>query len=134
MHRALLPNCVTVSLRLVTVEESFRVQWGEPVHALYLRQYPVEQVTSITQGGSEADATMYEIDDEAGLLWMKCGRWCGEVVANYSGGYDLPEDAPPCWHRPAWNWSAAQRLFATTAATDPNVREVQHGDSRVDVS
>ena len=25
---------------------------------------------------------------------MKCGRWCGEVVVTYSGGYDLPDDAP----------------------------------------
>jgi hypothetical protein len=116
---------------LVTVEESFRVQWGEPVHALYLRQYPVEQVTSITQGGSEADATMYEIDEEAGLLWMKCGRWCGEVVINYSGGYDLPDDAPPILAQACIELVGAQRLFATTAAADPNVREVHHGDSRV---
>ncbi len=116
---------------LLEVEESFRVQWGEPVHALYLRQYPVQEVTSITQDGSEADATLYEIDDEAGLLWMKCGRWCGEIIANYSGGYDLPDDAPPLLAQACLELVGAQRLFATTSAADPNVREVQHGDSRV---
>ncbi len=116
---------------LVTVEESFRVQWGEPVHALYLRQYPVEQVTSITQGGSEADATMYELDDEAGLLWMKCGRWCGEVVANYSGGYDLPDNGPALLAQACIEMVGGQRLLSATAAVDPNLREVQHGDTRV---
>ena len=105
------------------------MQWGEPVHALYLRQYPVEQVTSITQGGSEADATMYEIDDEAGLLWMKCGRWCGEVIANYSGGYDLPDDAPALLAQACIEMVGGQRLLSATAAVDPNLREVQHGDT-----
>lgn len=116
---------------LLQLEESFRVQWGEPVHVLYLRQYPVVQVSSVLQGGSEADATMYEIDDEAGELWMKCGRWCGEVVINYTGGYDLPDEAPPILAQACIEMLAAQRLFAASAATDPNVREVQHGDSRV---
>ncbi len=116
---------------LMDVSESFCVQWGEPVYALYLRQYPVEQITSITQGGSEADATMYEIDDEAGLLWMKCGRWCGEVVIEYSGGYLLPDNAPPLLQLACIELVAGQRLFSTTAAVDPNLREVQHGDTRV---
>ncbi len=117
---------------LIELEESFRVHWGEPVHALYLRQYPVQEVTSITQDGSEADTTLYEIDDEAGLLWMKCGRWCGgEIIANYSGGYDLPTEAPPLLAQACLELVAAQRMFASTSAADPNVREVQHGDSRV---
>ena len=68
---------------MLTLEESFRVQWAEPVHALYLRQYPIVQVTSVMQDSSEADATLYEIDDEAGLLWMKqpgFGWWRGGRV------------------------------------------------------
>ncbi len=116
---------------LLDVSESFRVQWGEPVHALYLRQYPVEQVVSITQDTSEADATMYEIDDEAGLLWMKCGRWCGPVTAEYSGGYNLPDDAPALLAQACIEMVSGQRLLSATAAVDPNLREVQHGDTRV---
>ncbi len=116
---------------LMDVSESFRVQWGEPVHALYLRQYPVEQITSITQDGSEADSTMYEIDDEAGLLWMKCNRWCGEIIATYSGGYDLPTEAPPLLQLACIETMRAQRA---NAGRDPNVRDVQHGDTRVTFS
>ncbi len=116
---------------LLQLEENFRVQWGEPVHALYLRHFPVVQVTSLTQADSEADATLYEIDDEAGLLWMKCGRWCGELVINYSAGYDLPTEAPPILAQACIELIGAQRLLATTAAVDPNLREVQHGDTRV---
>ncbi len=116
---------------LLDVSESFRVRWGEPVHALYLRQYPIEEITSITQGGSEADSTMYELDDEAGLLWMKCGRWCGEVIAEYSGGYSLPDEAPALLAQACIEMVGGQRLLSSTAAVDPNLREVQHGDSRI---
>jgi hypothetical protein len=113
---------------LLTLEENFRVVWGEPVHALYLRQFPIEQITSITQGGNETDATMYELDDEAGLLWMKCGHWCGEVVANYSGGYDLPDEAPALLAQACIEALRAQRA---NAGRNPGVRDVQHGDTRV---
>lgn len=116
---------------MLEVSESFRVQWAEPMHMLYLRQYPVEQLTSVMQDGSEADASLYELDDEAGLLWMKCGRWCGEIVVAYSGGYDLPDEAPALLAQACIELVAAQQLFATSAATDPNVRQVQHGDSAV---
>lgn len=116
---------------MIDVSESFRVVWGEPVHALYLRQYPVQEITTITQGGSEADATLYEIDDEAGLLWMKCGQWCGEVIATYSGGYDLPDDAPPLLAQACIEAIKAQRF---QAGRDPAVRTVQHGDSSVTFS
>ncbi len=116
---------------LLQLEENFRVQWGEPVHALYLRHFPVVQVTSLTQADSEADATMYEIDDEAGLLWMKCGRWCGELVINYSGGYDLPEEAPPLLAQACAEAIKAQRA---NVGRDPAVRTVQHGDSSVTFS
>ncbi len=113
---------------LLDVTESFRVQWGEPVHALYLRQYPVQDVASITQADSEADATMYEIDDEAGLLWMKCGRWTGEVIATYSGGYDLPSEAPPLLAQACIEVLRAQHF---NAGRDPGLRTVQHVDTSV---
>ncbi len=116
---------------LLNVSENFRVQWGEPVHMLYLRQYPVEEITSITQDTSEADSTMYEIDYEGGFLWMKCGRWCGPVTAEYSGGYSLPGDAPPLLAQACIEMVGGQRLLSATAAVDPNLREVQHGDTRV---
>ena len=116
---------------LLTIEESFRIDLGEPIHALYLRQYPIGQISSITQDGSEADANLYEIDDEAGLLWMKCGRWCGEIVVNYSGGYDLPTEAPPLLAQACIDGRRHNVCLPPSAAADPNVREVQHGDTRV---
>jgi hypothetical protein len=125
---------------LLEVEESFRVRFGEPVHALYLRQFPVEQITSVTLGGTAADATMYELDDEAGLLWMKCDswisgtaidRWWGEIVVNYSGGYDLPTDCPPSLAQACILCVAALRRLPKSAPHNPLIREVQHTDTRV---
>lgn len=116
---------------LLDVTESFRVQWGEPVHVLYLRQYPVTQVVSITQADSEADPALYELDDEAGLLWMKCGRFCGEVIATYSGGYDLPTEAPPLLAQACIEVLRAQHF---NVGRDPNIRTVQHIDTSVTFS
>ena len=113
---------------LLTVEESFRVIWGEPVHALYLRQYPVTELTSISQGGSAADATMYELDYDSGLLWMKCGRWCGEIVVEYTGGYDLPDGAPALLSQATIETLRAYRFAATR---DPTIRSTTHGDTSV---
>ncbi len=113
---------------LLDVTESFRVQWGEPVHTLYLRQYPVQQVVSITQAESEADPALYELDDEAGLLWIKCGRFCGEVIATYSGGYDLPTEAPPLLAQACIEVLKFQRAYA---GRDPGIRTVQHVDTSV---
>ena len=112
---------------LLTVSESFRVNIGEPVHVLYLRQYPVTDVVSIAQGGSEATAD-YELDDESGLLWMKCGRWSGEIVCEYSGGYDLPEGAPALLSQACIETLRAQQSFATR---DPTIRSTTHGDTSV---
>ena len=113
---------------LMTVEESFRVAWGEPVHALYLRQYPVTEVTSITQGGTEADSTLYELDYDSGLLWMKCGRWCGEIVVEYTGGYDLPSGCPALLSQACIETLRAYRFAATR---DPTIRSTTHGDTSV---
>lgn len=113
---------------LLDVTESFRVQWGEPVHALYLRQYPVQEVTSIMQADSEVDFAMREMDYEAGLLWLKCGRWCGEVVATYAGGYDLPTEAPPLLAQACIEVIRAQHA---NVGRDPGIRTVQHIDTSV---
>ncbi len=123
---------------LLTLEESFRVEWIEPIHVLYLRQYPIQELFSVTQLGNEVDATLYDVDDEAGLLRMKQpgfgwwrGDWCGDVVVNYSGGYDLPTECPPALAQACIELIAVKRRLAMSSQHDPSVREVQHGDSRV---
>ena len=115
---------------LLQVSENFRVRWGEPVHALPLRQYPVTQLISVTHAGNDLfpDPAQYELDYEAGLLYLKCWRWCGEVTVEYIGGYDLPDEAPILLSQACIETLRAQRFMSTR---DPTIRSTTHGDTSV---
>jgi hypothetical protein len=54
--------------------------------ALVLKLYPVIEILSVD---GAADCTF---DPASGRLWG--GPWSGTVSVTYSGGYDLPEEAP----------------------------------------
>jgi hypothetical protein len=124
---------------LLTVSESFRMSFYDPTKGLNLWQFPVKELTSITVGGQTVDATSYEIDMDAGLLWLVPGmwswmyppvnsHWSGEVVLQYSGGYNLPDEAPAllaqgCIETLRWQHFSANR--------DPSIRSTTHGDTTV---
>jgi len=116
---------------LLTVTEDFRMLWGDPTSALNLRQYPVTELTSVTQSGIEVDPQSYELDYESGLLWRKQGHWCGEIIVDYSGGYDLPDDAPSLLEQACIETLRAQRF---AARRDPAIRSTTHGDTTVTLS
>jgi hypothetical protein len=93
--------------------------------ALTLSLYPVAEVLEIsTVGATSAD---YELDPPTGRLWTD-GRWADVVSVTYSGGYDLPEEAPARLQKAVIE---AVNEARTSGARDPNIREVAHGDTRV---
>jgi hypothetical protein len=67
--------------------------------AVELTRYPVTDIASVTVAGTVLDPTEYEIEEATGWLYRlnasgnRCARFCGRVVAEYTGGYILP-DAP----------------------------------------
>ncbi len=83
---------------LQSVIETFHTPFGGMracERPLALSRYPVVSLDTVEADGSEADPSTYEIDVETGLLWRANGQpWSGKIVATYSGGYDLPDDAP----------------------------------------
>jgi hypothetical protein len=95
--------------------------------ALTLSLYPVVEVTEVL--GSGVAGTDYSFDPASGRLWMSHGFcWVGTVTVSYSGGYDLPEEAPARLQRAVIDAVNAGR---TSSYRDPTIREVQHGDARV---
>jgi hypothetical protein len=124
---------------MLTVSESFRMSFYDPTKGLNLWQFPVNELTSITVGGTPADPASYELDHDAGLLWLVPGiwpwayppinsHWAGEVVLQYSGGYNLPDEAPAslafaCIETLRWQRFSANR--------DPAIRSTTHGDTTV---
>ena len=94
-------------------------------NALTLSLYPVVEVLGVSSAG--ATASDYEFDPVTGRLWFE--GWCsGAVSVSYSGGYDLPEEAPARLQKAVIE---AVREGQTSGARDPSIREVQHGDARI---
>jgi hypothetical protein len=110
---------------LAEVMETFTFDRGEvmPLRgALVLSLYPVTEVIEISTG------TEYELDPPTGRLWHAAGYWSGPVMVNYSGGYDLPEEAPARLQKAVIE---AVHEGRTVGSRDPSIREVQHGDTRI---
>jgi hypothetical protein len=97
-----------------------------PRQALTLSLYPVVEVVEVSTSG--ATAADYDVDPESGRLWTG-GCWAETVVAVlYSGGYDLPEQAPARLQQAVIQ---AVNEGRTSGTRDPSIRELQHGDTRI---
>jgi hypothetical protein len=76
-----------------TVEETWR---GDPPpyenYRIFLTHYPVADadITSVMVNGNAVD---FELENSTGKLSL--ATWAEPLVVTYSGGYDLPDDAPP---------------------------------------
>jgi hypothetical protein len=124
--------------------ETFTFDRGEIIlqrQALVLSLYPVSAIFEVsTAGATDAD---YELDAEGGRLWPGGTWWLGAPIENpgvpyqgkisvtYSGGYDLPEDAPARLQRAVIECVSSVRTTAGGGYRDPTIREVQHGDTRI---
>jgi hypothetical protein len=126
---------------LADVIETFTLDHYESMltrQALTLSLYPVVEVTdvAISNGAGTSD---WHFDPTSGRLWpwaadyigawRAYGGWGGTTVAvTYSGGYDLPEEAPARLQRAVID---AVKTGRTSGTRDPTIREVQHGDNRI---
>jgi hypothetical protein len=114
--------------------ETFTFDPGETMlarQALTLSLYPVLEVIELSTAG--ATAQDYDLDPESGRLWMPSGPWLvggypDVVSVIYSGGYDLPEQAPARLQKAIIEAIREQRA---SGARDPSIREVSFGDARV---
>jgi Phage gp6-like head-tail connector protein len=108
--------------------ETFTFDPGEmlPVRqALTLSLYPVAEILEVSTAG--ATAADYDFDPASGRLWTGGGWTVGEVAVVYSGGYQLPDEAPARLQKAVIEAINESR---TIGARDASIREVQHGDVR----
>jgi hypothetical protein len=104
--------------------ETFTFDRGETMPTrlgLTLSLYPVVEILEVST------ATDYDFDPASGRVWID-GYWNGSVAITYSGGYDLPEEAPARLQK-----AVIEAVYEgrTSGARDPSIREVQHGDTRI---
>lgn len=138
----LIADLCNRTFAMLDISESFRhglAQWlpmpmtysAGHAHSLVVQQFPINVIDSVTVGGTALDASNYEVDKEKGMLYTLNWSWCGEVVVAYSGGFDLPIDAPPALEQACIELVAIKRRQSQSAKHDPAIREVQHGDTRI---
>jgi len=101
---------------------------------LFLTRYPVKAADIISVESPEGlamDPAGYNLDSKCGKLKVRAGyAWSEPIVVSYTGGYDLPTEAPPAL-------KAALGLAVSTArirqhqAVVSGVRSISHRESRV---
>jgi hypothetical protein len=101
---------------------------------LFLARFPIPQdstgITSITSGGT---ALAYPdgmlLDSLWGKLTLPSGVYTTQTVINYSGGYHLPDEAPPALKQAAV--ILMREAYYATIRGDATVRMIGHKESRI---
>jgi len=88
----------------------------------------VTTTVSLTRDGVDISPDDYDLNTESGLLWPRNGSWSGRIVAQYSGGYDLPEGAPATLQSAVIESVRQRRAFSSR---DPSVRQIAHDTTSV---
>lgn len=124
--------------------ETFTFDYGERLSArqgLNLSFYPIVSIESVTEDG--VLVTDFDFDPEKGQLWrtgpLGSSSWCswpgnyfgGSTIAvTYSGGYELPDDAPASLQAACIQAVSDAAVWASTGLNQA-VQRVAHGDSDV---
>jgi hypothetical protein len=98
---------------------------------LFLRHFPVvdDEIEEVTTGRGLLTPDEYALEEESGTLWG-FGRFAEPVVITYSGGYQLPDDAPLDLKQATLLMLSQQRSQATRESIE-GIRMIAHKDSRV---
>jgi len=105
--------------------ETFRFDPNEVMptrQALTLSLYPVVEIIELA-GTTDG----YDFDPASGRIWTQ-GNFADVVSVTYSGGYDLPEEAPARLAK-----AVIEAVFETRAmgSRDPSIRSIAHGDTNI---
>jgi hypothetical protein len=99
---------------------------------IYLTHFPVQasNIESVTTGGSLVDPSNYSLEENTGKLRYLLGGWLDPTVIIYTGGYDLPDDAPLPLKQAA-SILTRGAYFAGQMASVGGVRQLSHKHARV---
>jgi hypothetical protein len=112
------------------VEETWR---GDPPpyenYRIFLTHYPVADadIESVAVNGSLI--TDYELENASGKLSL--GAWADPIIVTYSGGYALPDEAPPALKQAMMLLVQAGRSQIVRGMNMSGIRSISHKESRV---
>ena len=125
-NSAAIAGLINRTLAKEEVEETWRCLDARRV---YLTHFPVkaEDIASVTTNGT--DRIDYELEEASGKLSIFTNRQ-EPIVVHYTGGYDLPDEAPMELKQAvvmmAATWKAQLAMVQVTV-----VRMISHKDARV---
>lgn len=99
---------------------------------VFLTHYPVADadIESVeSPQGSAIDPAAYEVENGSGKLRMN-GAWSEPITVIYSGGYELPDEAPPALKTATGLLISAARIEMTRNKTS-GIKSISHRESRV---
>jgi hypothetical protein len=99
---------------------------------LFLTHYPVaddDLETVESPRGSILDPASYEIENGSGKMRID-GAWSEPITVTYSGGYVLPDEAPPALKQATGLLIQGAREQMTQAAVS-GIKSIAHRESRV---
>ena len=99
---------------------------------LFLTHYPVADadIESVeSPDGSTIDSAVYDVENGSGKLRLN-GAWSEPITVTYTGGYDLPDEAPQALKTATGLLIQAARIEMTRNKTS-GVKSISHRESRV---
>lgn len=118
-----------------TVVETF-TEMPVDINRLYLARFPVPQdatgITAITSGGvpfTYPNGGSLLLDSLWGKLTMSSGVFTEQTIIEYSGGYNLPDEAPPALKQAAV--ILLREAYYASLRGDATVRMIGHKESRI---
>jgi hypothetical protein len=99
----------------------------------YVSHWPILEIdidSVETPSGSPIDSSMYEIEQESGKIEFTGGNQSEPILVHYSGGYNLPTNAPPALKAACVMCIREARTWAMRQAVS-GIRSIAHKESRV---
>jgi hypothetical protein len=109
------------------VKEEFR-DINNQQNRIYLTHWPDVDVESVSDSGNPLTPDQYEVDIDYGIIRLRSGFWAEPSVV-YTGGYDLPADAPMALRQAAH--LLTKDAYYAALRGDQTVRGLSHKESRV---
>jgi hypothetical protein len=114
-----------------TVEEKFSELDSSGSNRIFLSHYPVTNIDSVDDGGTLLEEDVgYSLDANSGTLTRLGGVWTDPVSVIYTGGYDLPNDAPIALQQAAMMMTK-EAYTASSPSGGAAIRMVAHKESRI---
>jgi hypothetical protein len=97
---------------------------------IYLSHYPIKEISEISEAGTILTVADYNLDAKTGKLTRAGGVFWGlPTVIKYTGGYDLPQKAPPELASAAL--LVTREAYHAALRGDASIRMVSHKNSRI---